>query len=468
MKSKKDIKTLLKIFLFVLVVSGCKKFVEIPPPLTQLTSSNVFNIDASAMAAQSAIYAAMASNSDNFTCLNQYADLSSDELTNYSAALPDIQLYQNGLIADNGDTYNLWNTGYKYIYQANAVLEGVTGSSTLSSDVKNQLIGEAKFIRAYWHFYLVNLFGDVPLILSTNYLVNNTITRTPITAVYQAIISDLKDAQSKLNPNFVEADGITSTVSTERLRPTKFAADALLARVYLFIRDWPDAEIASTSVINNPAFSLLGSLDSVFLTNSMEAIWQIGVSTANTNEAYYFILSVAPQGSGVSISPQLLNAFEPGDARRIHWIDSIGFGGITYYYPFKYKNLNPPPVTEYEVVLRLSEQYLIRAEAEAENGDSLDAINDLNKIRNRALLPNYSTLTQGSLLSAILHERQVELFTEFGHRWMDLKRTGNIDAVMNLVTPLKGGNGWNTYQQLYPIPQAEIIINPKLTQNTGY
>jgi hypothetical protein len=146
-------------------------------------------------------------------------------------------------------------------------------------------------------------------------------------------------------------------------------------------------------------------------------------------------------------------------------------GGIatTYYYPYKYK-VNTPgaPVTEYEMVLRLGEQYLIRAEAEANNSDTNDAVNDLNVIRKRAGLANYAGATdKSSLLTAILHERQVELFSEWGHRWLDLKRTSVVDVVMPIATPQKGGT-WQSSKQLYPLPQADLQDDPNLVQNPGY
>jgi hypothetical protein len=122
------------------------------------------------------------------------------------------------------------------------------------------------------------------------------------------------------------------------------------------------------------------------------------------------------------------------------------------------------------MVLRLAEQYLIRAEAEANQGDSTDAMNDLNKIRNRAGLANYSLLNNGPLLIAILHERQVELFTEWGNRWFDLIRTGAINAVLGSpgnVCQAKGGV-WVSTSELFPIPQSEILDDPNLHQNPGY
>jgi hypothetical protein len=465
--SYKNVCGLVAFFLIVTDITSCKKFLEIPPPQNQLTSSNVFSTDATAMSAQSAIYGSMGPGSADFYNLCLYPAFSSDELIDYSTNITDVQLYSNSLTSDNSYIQTIWSVAYNYIYQANAVLEAVTSSIQLSDGVKKQLLGESKFTRAFWQFYLVNDFGSVPLVTSTNYQTNNTAIRSSVAQVYQQIIKDLTDAVIELNPNFVGPDGYTQT--NDRERPTQSAAAALLARVYLYEGKYDSAEQQATSVINNSSFSLLSDLNSVFLANSQESIWQIGSTQGNTNEAFHLILLAPPQGGGQSISSQLMNAFEPGDMRRVNWIDSLISGNTTYYFPYKYKNRQiSPPVTEFETVLRLSEQYLIRAEAEAQLGDSTDAIVDLNLIRTRAQLPPYSATIQGPLLLSILHERQVELFTEFGHRWFDLKRTGNVDAVMSVVTPTKDNGMWQTTQQLYPIPLSEIKTNSRLSQNRGY
>ncbi|HEY4195211.1 MAG TPA: RagB/SusD family nutrient uptake outer membrane protein, partial [Mucilaginibacter sp.] len=153
------------------------------------------------------------------------------------------------------------------------------------------------------------------------------------------------------------------------------------------------------------------------------------------------------------------------------WTNNIMINGVSYNYAYKYKLVNTSTTDEYSMVLRLAEQYLIRAEAEANGeGNGINgAIADLNIIRNRAGLGNTTANDKNSLLSAISHERQVELFTEWGDRWLNLKRTGQIDAVMGIVTPLKGGT-WNTNYQLYPIPEQQILNDPNMTdsQNPGY
>jgi hypothetical protein len=115
----------------------------------------------------------------------------------------------------------------------------------------------------------------------------------------------------------------------------------------------------------------------------------------------------------------------------------------------------------------LAELNLIRAEARAQQEKLSEALSDLNTIRVRAGLTSFTTLDKQLILVAIQHERQVELFTEWGHRWLDLKRTGKVDDVMSSVAVEKGSS-WNTNWQWYPIPLFDIIQNPKLIQNDGY
>jgi hypothetical protein len=139
------------------------------------------------------------------------------------------------------------------------------------------------------------------------------------------------------------------------------------------------------------------------------------------------------------------------------------------FFPNKYKYKTAPGSTiEYSMILRLAEQYLIRAEARVQQNKLSDAIADLNTIRSRAGLGSIDVnSTKDQILTAILHERQVELFTE-AQRWFDLKRFGLIDSVMTVVTPQKGGSKWDTNQQYYPIPLTDIQNDNNIVQNQGY
>jgi len=137
-------------------------------------------------------------------------------------------------------------------------------------------------------------------------------------------------------------------------------------------------------------------------------------------------------------------------------------------------NTGTDNMSEYFMVLRLGEQYLIRAEARVRLGNLNGAIDDLDKIRTRAGLTPVATsnpgISQSALIDKILHEKQVELFSEWGHRWLDLKRTGKIDEVMQVVNPFKtnGSVQWQPHQALYPLPYTELQRAPNLVQNPGY
>jgi starch-binding outer membrane protein, SusD/RagB family len=459
----------------IFFLTSCNKFVEIPPPVTELVTASVFNDNASATAAELNIYTQMQQPGESYL-MAQRNGLLSDELKNYSTSPYLIQYYTNDLFAKN--TPGPWRSAFNYIYQANAIIEGLQYYSGVTSAVKQQLTAESKFVRAFWNFYLTNLYGDVPLVTSTDYSINNALYRTPQIQVYQQIVADLKDAENDLNDNYVDVSD--TTITSDRVRPTKWAAASLLARTYLYRSNWDSAESQATIVINNTSlFSLVASLDSVFLANSSEAIWQLGTplpaGNGATPDGSGFILISQPQtgnANSSTISTQLLNSFEINDNRKISWIGSYKTSTapfVTYYFPYKYKVYYSSEVTEYTMVLRLAEQYLIRAEARAHQNNLAGAASDLNIIRNRAGLPNTSAVTQADLLTAILHERQVELFTEWGHRWFDLIRTGNANSVMGIVTPLKGGT-WSSdeHQLLYPIPQSELSKNSNLIQNPGY
>ena len=471
------------VFMLVGSILGCKKFVEISPPNTLVVTADVFNNNSTATAAMIAIYTQMFNNYDSWA-VAECQGLLADELTSYSTVLTQVQFYTNALTAINSN--GEWTNGYKYIYEANAMISGLQSTGNISPAVEQQLIGESKFIRAFWYFYLTNEYGDIPLILTTDYSVNGASFRTPSTQVYAQVVRDLIDAKSLLNSNYID---ITDTaVTSERVRPTRAAAEALLARVYLYSHKYDSSETQASLVIGNSMYSLCANLspksgpNSVFLKNSTEAIWQLSTplpANANTQDAQYFTLIAAP-GSGtfnsISLSTGLLNAFELGDKRKVNWVGSYTTTRspiLTYYYPNKYQAYNTSTISEYTMVLRLAEQYLIRAEARANESDLAGAAADLNVIRNRAGLSNIAdsiASSQSSLLAAISHERQVELFTEWGNRWFDLRRTGMIDAVMGNpgnVCQAKGGV-WNSNSALYPIPQSEILNDPNLSQNLGY
>lgn len=447
-------------FIFIIVFSSCKKFVAIPPPQNQVVTATAFASDQSATSAIAGLYSQIMQT--NLLMLNGamslFPALSADELYNTSPS-PMITPFTNNAISPNDffTIYNrIWRWGYNYIYQANACIEGIARSSGISPAVKNQLTGEVKVVRALCYFYLVNLFGDVPLETTTDYRLNATMPRTSSEKIYQQIISDLSDAQMLLGTN----------LSVGHTIPDKWTATALLARVYLYQQNWQLAETLSSAVIDSGGYQLESDLNQVFLSTSTGTIWQLAPVAPffNTAEGYTFIPASNRVKPAYALTPYFLNAFENGDLRKADWTDSVTIGGSTYYYPYKYKVRSGSVKTEYNIVLRLAEQYLIRAEARAHQNNINGAVSDLNIIRQRAGLPPLSDkMNQTECLKAVLKERQTELFAEWGHRWFDLKRTGEVDSVLGAEK-----SGWKPAAALYPIPFSQLEANPSLTQNPGY
>src|SRR5690606_20078664 len=230
--------------------------------------------------------------------------------------------------------------------------------------------------------------------------------------VYDYILADLSDAKSLLDVDYV---------SGERIRANSYVVSALLARVYLYLEQWADAENESSLIINNTAlFNLPLNLEEEFLKNSPSAVLQLKTKMEgfSTTEAMTLTFSSGPPPFA-SLNEDMVAAMENGDLRKLYWIGEVTDGTNIWYYPNKYNQGNP---LQYSTVLRLSEQYLIRAEARARQNNVMGAQQDINAIRARAGLPDTSAASSEELLEEILKERRFELFTEQGHRWFDIKR----------------------------------------------
>ena len=438
----------------ITLLASCEDFVEVDLPKDRLTTKIVFEDANTATSALTNIYAQMRDGGVLFPgglriSMGLYAD-EVDNLINSSS-----EFYNHLLLASNGTIASWWRDSYKLIYAANSVIEGVDNSISLSQENKNQLKGEALFIRGYLHSLLVELYGSIPYISTTDYVLNTTVARLPVDEVYNNIISDLINAEELLS------DDITG----ERVRPYNGVVNALLARVYLYTGQWEASVTAADKVIN--AFVFEPDLNKVFLKNSSGSIWQFKPirEGVNSNEGTESIAFTTTPPVGNAISNSLLMAFESGDQRLVQWMGSVTDGTDTWYYPFKYKENSPTTISlEYSVLFRLAEQYLIRAEAKAQLGDISGAHQDLNIIRSRAGLANTTALTLDDLLEAILQERRVELFMEQGQRWFDLKRSGQASEVLSPIKP-----GWKDTDILLPIPEGELLVNPNLLpQNNGY
>ncbi len=452
-----------KLYVYTLVAlagtfSSCEDFVTLDSSATQVSNKQVFGDERMVRAAIAGMYSELtASNSfagGTTQTVTFATSLLSDELMNRTTTPDFVSLNDNSVVSLSGPVQSIWSELYNTIYVANSIIEGTEGNKALADDFKMQTIAQAKFVRAFCYFYLCNLWGDVPLLLTTDYRVNGVASRTAISEVYAQMERDLLEAANGLPDDF-------SLSADERTIPSRYAAFALLARVNLYSGKWSEAEANASRLIGNSLFSL-SQLDKVFLKNSTEAIWQLktGDPTYNTRECP---MMVAISSSGrVTLTDQLLGSFEPGDLRRSTWVGLFQDASVTINFPAKYKvNRRRQPITEYYMVMRLAEQYLIRAEARAKQGDLRGSVSDLNAVRVRSSLPalNESGMSKDDVLNAIYQERRVELFAEWGHRWFDLIRTQKIDAALGYKPD------WESNDAKLPIPLSEITVNPNLKQN---
>jgi hypothetical protein len=445
------------IFLLAFVMTGCTKFVEVAEPIDQIPSNVVFDDDTKASSALRGLYSVMISPlySPFGATLSVCPGLASDELITTSTLVDFTDFQKNVVSTLNGkNSTGMWGNLYTYIYQANSVMAGLENSPNVTPAGKLWMSGEAHFCRALYYFYLVNLYGPVPMPVTTNYTTNTYLHRTSVDSVYSLIIADLKYAQANLGDNF--------TATGNRVRPNRWAATALLARVYLYRQQW-DAAIEQSSAVINAGYYSLESLNNVFLSTGKENILQLVTPGTNlyTWDAYVFVNLKAHLAS-----TSLVNSFEEGDNRKTSWLTKVTISNTTYYAPYKYKITTGVGTTKTEntCLFRLGEQYLIRAEAYANAGNLTAARSDLDAIRQRAGLPLMAAdVTQQALLDTILHERRIELFSEMGHRWLDVKRTGKADAIFGAAK-----TGWVSTDALFPIPLTDIQRDPNLTQNEGY
>ncbi len=455
-------------FLVSIPLVSCEEFVELETPNYKITNQEVFNSDETAISAMTGIYnqLALASFSNGSTSSVTFlAGLSADNVQNIrSTNLSRTEFERHQINPDNTLNLSLWSSAYNIIYLTNALLEGIEGSDSISADVRIRLEGEAKFVRAFTYFYLVNLYGDVPLILSTDFRENEVASRTSEEVIYQQIISDLQTSLNSLGEEYENG---------ERTTVTRISAVALLARVYLYLEDWQLAEDFSSQVIAQEGkYELLENINDVFLANSKEAIWQIspigrGNISTHTNEGNVFIIHpVFSFFASVRLNENFVQNFVPEDKRLSNWIGNNSSLNAFYSHKYKIWNSSEQPIIEYSMVLRLAEQYLIRAEAYAAQGKTFEAIADINVIRTRAGLdPIPETVEMGGaeLLNLLMEERRRELFAEWGHRWLDIKRIGKAGEILGKDNP-----SWQPTDILYPIPAEERIKNNQLTQNPGY
>jgi len=448
------------LLLFAMLLCGCEKALEPEYPDFLLSDSAIFEDTATIDGAIANIYTALRDNSivtGNTNGANVLLGLYADELDFYRAdSQIDNSFYNHTVLPNDPAVLDFWNNSYALIYSSNAIIEGLENSPLPNSE-KDPFMGEALFLRAYLHFYLAQLFGDIPYIKTTDYTINSSVSRMPLENVFSKMEEDLLISKSLL-PD-MDSSG-------ERLRASKGVASAMLAKLYLYNQQWEEAFQESNNLIESGVYSWQPDLNQVFLKESPSIIWQLKpeFEGAATKEGEIFVFDFGPPYL-YALTEEFIMGFEPGDLRKDVWTREITDGSTSWFHPFKYKQyMYGGNSTEYSILFRLSEQYLIRAEAELYLGKLQEAKDDINTIRVRAGLQPTNANSSEDILNELMHQRKYELFTEQGNRWFDLKRT---DTANQILGPIK--SGWKSTDVLFPLPQRELLLNPNLNpQNPGY
>lgn len=455
------ISSFIRVVVVVLVIAGplpgCKKYLDIGAPPDKLTPEKGYIDSLTSLSSVLSMYGYYyTSGGNDFILNNSRVGAAAADEGYYFDGTNQINFKNNTLTIGN-DASIAYDDPYFIIGIANANIEGLAKTTGISTAFKNQLMGESKFWRAYVYYFLVNNFGGVPLPVNTDAITNALKPKATPAEVWKQITDDLKDAKQLLADNYPSPD---------RARINKKAVSAMLARAYLYQNNFTEAAREASEVIDfSGVYRLESDLSQTFLKTSNEVIWQLSNTTGATRIGAAYI----PSGTTPTfvLYDTLTKTFEPGDKRKTTWTKPIVSGAVTYYHPFKYKLRTATAGNEYTVLLRLSEQYLIRAEARLKNGDKPGAIRDVDSIRRKAGLPLIATTNPGisdaALIELIDHERWVELFTESSDRWFNLKRRGNVGEVLKKIKPQ-----WQDYQALFPFPLLETTSNKNLVQNPGY
>ena len=473
-----------KYFIILLcTLSACAVLEKTPE--SSFTPENFYKNADDAKAAVSAVYALMNSNE----MYNQNMWILQDQATDdaewgggrstANQAKNDLDKYT---FTPATSTFQAsWTVIYRAINRANAVIDRVP-KIAMDTDLKNRFVAEAKFMRGFYYFTLVRLFGEVPLSLKETTSLNDlAIARNPVDDVYKQIIQDFTEAENVLPITYSAAD---------RGRATKGAAKAFLAKVYLTRQEWAKASAKAKEVMELGAgYDLWDNFADVFLIaneNGKESIFEVQSIGGGFNEGSFMQGYMRPNFDRVNgiagfgddpATENLYKTFSADDKRRnltlrMYSATSTPAAPSSVLFPcYVTKYLDPTATANGEggnnfPILRYADVLLMYAEALNEQGaNNPEAYKAINRIRKRAGLPDLTPdLSQAEFREKILLERRLELAFE-GHRWYDLVRTKRLLSAMHAQNP---GIKVEERHYLYPIPQTERDVNAKLSQNQGY
>lgn len=448
-------KNILIIPIFALFIS-CEKLIEVDIPNNQIDREEVFSNVQTANSALAALYADVMVNSP-ISGVNLDATLSlyTDELDEFSPTItPNQELYRNQQIDTNLIVYNIWANAYKHIYSANSIIEGVGNSTGISTNDKKYLIGEAILIRTLMFFYLNQLYGDIPLPITTDYNVNQVIKKTPSPEVLSKMENDLNQVLTLLSDDYR---------NSERIYPNKMVARLLLAKIYMAKQNWGSAETLLNEIRLSSLYQIETDITKVFQKSGKHILWQLKPANNKSlpQATNYYFNNAKP--FLYALTTNLVNTFQDSDLRKQNWMAKVTYNGQTWYRAEKYKIRDNSNTNEYSIIFRQEEVYLLLAETLVQQNKLTDALPYINAIRQRSGIPSTVVSNKNAMLDEILLEGRREFFTETGHRFLDLKRMDKLNTLLG-VKP-----NWKDFHKLWPIPQKEILLNTNLQpQNHGY
>ena len=469
--------------------SSCSDFLE-QNPQTDLSENDFYKTADDILSAVNGAYSSL-QEGDIYGNWYVFGEIPSDNTRNQLSGSVTTQNEFDQFYIDtqNSMIANFWKAAYKVINRTNTILGRIDGIE-INTELANRYKLECKFIRALMYFNLVRVYGDVPLVLKEISISESyDILREPKENVYNQIIADLKEAQ----------DLPVSYSTAEDGRATQGAAKALFANVYMTLHKYAEAETILAEIINSGRYSLLentpGSLNidgykNVFSPvnhNSKEGIFEIQFLKGGYGEGSNYANNFAPENSGTNVvavggtggnnipEMDIYNAYEEGDLRR-DFSMSLGYYDnrknnewVESRYVCKFMDVpyqNNDASNNYPVI-RYADVILMYAEALNQNGKTAEACKYLTMTRRRGFgyqttetsPVDLQTTDKAQFALMVEQERRVELAFE-NHRWFDLIRTGRAVEVMK-----SKGFSLNETNLICPIPQKQIDVNPKLTQN---
>lgn len=446
--------------------SGCDSLLNVQPT-SEVADENAISDAVSARAALAGAYDALQEDyyyREAFITMNE---LSSDNALHTGTFTSYVEADDNLLTAQNDHARRFWEDVYLGIGRANNVIARVPSVAGLSDAAKDQIVGEALFLRALHYHNLVKHYGGVPLRLTpvTDVDEASNVTRATVAEVYTQILADLTEAEARMTSVDATRSGSIGGVRALRARVLLYRASPGPTGVNA-TGTWAEVEAAATSVIDmTGSYALSTDYAELFSPtggNTSEDIFRVRFNDQDPNSIGYYY-SMKSLGGRYELAPtaSIRNAYEVGDTRGAWSFKPAPDPDDPRFYVSKFPTVSG---TEHPHVIRLAEIYLIRGEARAMQGNFAGAVDDYNLLRVRAgLAPHVLGVdvvaAQDAVLAALRQERRLELAFE-GDRWPDLVRSDLAIAVMGLDD--------RPFQVLYPIPQSERDIAPTLLQNPGY